>query len=384
MRHRSTHSATLGGLALPIFVSLLGLTVAGVSSTEAGEELRLNQIQVVGSHNSYKEAISPSLKELYSRNRAATIEGLDYEHVSLTDQLEHGLRKLEIDIFYDPEGGRYADPAGPRWVEDAGLPPGPPFDPDGEMAAPGFKVLHVQDLDFRSNCLTLRACFEELLDWSKSNPRHLPVTMTFNAKDAKIDRDGFVEPLPFDSRAYDALDAEILDTVGRERLITPDDVRGTFDTLEDAVLAGNWQTLDDARGKFLLALDERGEKREAYVEGHPSLRGRVLFVNAEPGTPEAALCIVNNPVRQGERIGELVRAGYLVRTRADANTTEARTDETARREAAFRSGAHFVSTDYYAPDERFGTGYSVTLPGGGVARCNPVNAPRGCMAPAEP
>jgi hypothetical protein len=48
------------------------------------------------------------------------------------------------------------------------------------------------------------------------------------------------------------------------------------------------------------------------------------------------------------------------------------------REAAFASGAHFVSTDYETPDTLFGTGYVVDLPGEGTARCNPVNAPPGC------
>ena len=48
------------------------------------------------------------------------------------------------------------------------------------------------------------------------------------------------------------------------------------------------------------------------------------------------------------------------------------------REAALASGAQYVSTDYVWPDERFGTGYVVDLPGDDAARCNPVNAPRRC------
>jgi urease beta subunit len=67
-----------------------------------------------------------------------------------------------------------------------------------------------------------------------------------------------------------------------------------------------------------------------------------------------------------------------VRTRADADTVEARSGDTTRRDAALGSGAHFVSTDYVFPDERFGTGYVVDLPGDTAARCNPVSAPRRC------
>jgi hypothetical protein len=49
------------------------------------------------------------------------------------------------------------------------------------------------------------------------------------------------------------------------------------------------------------------------------------------------------------------------------------------RDAAFASGAQFVSTDYVFPDEVFGTGYVADLPGEAVARCNPVSAPRRCQ-----
>ncbi len=138
------------------------------------------------------------------------------------------------------------------------------------------------------------------------------------------------------------------------------------------MLANAWPAIDDARGRFLFVLDETGAKRDRYVAGHPSLAGRVLFVNAPPERDEAAFLIMNEPIADGARIRELVAQGFLVRTRADADTREARSGETARREAAFASGAQVVSTDYYEPNPAFGTGYEVDLPGGGVARCNPA------------
>src|SRR5690606_41932810 len=70
--------------------------------------------------------------------------------------------------------------------------------------------------------------------------------------------------------------------------------------------------------------------------------------------------------------------GFLVRTRADADTREARSGDTTRRDAALASGAHFVSTDYVWPDERLGTGYVVDLPGDGAARGNPISATPRC------
>jgi hypothetical protein len=87
----------------------------------------------------------------------------------------------------------------------------------------------------------------------------------------------------------------------------------------------------------------------------------------------------NAPLGNEAAIRELVEQGFLVRTRADAGTLEARADDPTRREAALGSGAQYVSTDYEEPDARpeF-NGYTVAIPDGQPGRCNPVNAPPGC------
>ncbi|HVR29668.1 MAG TPA: phosphatidylinositol-specific phospholipase C1-like protein [Thermoanaerobaculia bacterium] len=355
----------------------------------ADQPLRLNDLQVVGSHNSYKQAIDPALFALLLERRSPErIRPLEYGHPSLTEQLDRGLRKLELDVFHDPEGGRYAAPAGLAWLAERGDGGAlRPYDARGEMKAPGFKVLHVQDLDFRSNCLTLYRCLEELRAWSDAHPRHLPIVVSMNAKDGALEGIDAVVPLPFDAPAFDTLDREILAVLPRQRLIVPDDVRGEHATLRDAVLANGWPAIEEARGRFLFVLDESGAKLERYVAGHPSLRGRAMFANAAPDRDEAAFLVVNDPVRDGARISELVARGFLVRTRADADTREARSGDTTRREAAFASGAHFVSTDYYLASHpespAFGTGYQVDLPGGGVARCNPVRRPAAACSVVE-
>jgi hypothetical protein len=77
-----------------------------------------------------------------------------------------------------------------------------------------------------------------------------------------------------------------------------------------------------------------------------------------------------------------VRRGFLVRTRADADTVESRANDTRRRDAALASGAQYVSTDYMQPDMRFG-GYAARMPEGTVAACNPVRAAGKCAGPVE-
>lgn len=311
------------------------------------EPLRMNQIQVVGSHNSYKRAMRPEMMEQLRAVDPRTADSLDYDHTPLEEQLDRGLRNLELDVFWDPEGSRYA------W-------------PQGEEPAPGLRVMHVQNLDDQSHCSTFARCLDVLRTWSEDHPGHVPIAVTMNAKDQVIEREGFARPLPFDEDAWSHLD-RVLRRGLAGRLIEPSEVFPDTRGEHDAALP-IWPTLDAARGRFLFVLDETGPKRASY---RSRWHERAMFTNTPPGEPGAAVVILNDPLLRLEIIRQTVRDGYLVRTRADADTVEARQGSTERRDAAFTSGAHWVTTDYDLP-AKFGTGYVVDLPGGGVARCNPV------------
>ena len=351
------------------------LAAATVWAQSPADRFPMNQTQVIGSHNSYKLPIEPALLELLRKDNPNRYASLEYSHAPLAEQLDMGLRKLELDVVYDPKGGLHANPLGLRMVREASRANGPAYDPDGKMGKPGFKILHVPDIDFRTHVYTFREALGQLRAWSDAHPRHLPIVITMNAKDSGADVPGAIQPLPFDAAAYDAWDAEIREVLPPEKLMTPDDVRGEFPSLEAAVLAHAWPALGNARGRFLFVLDESGPKLETYAAGHPSLEGRVMFVNAHEGRPEAAFRIVNDPITSFHYIQKLVRAGYLVRTRADAETREARQNDYTRMQAAFDSGAQFVSTDYYYPNPDFGTSYQVKLPGGSPGRWNPLLSP---------
>ncbi len=156
----------------------------------------------------------------------------------------------------------------------------------------------------------------------------------------------------------DALDAEIRSVFPASRLITPDRVRRGQPTLEQAVLTLGWPRLGSLRGKVMFTLDNGGSIRNAYLAGHPSLRDRILFTDSSPGQPEAAFVKVNDPLANPTTIPNLVGQGYLVRTRTDSDTVEARSGSTTQRDAAIDSGAQWVSTDYPVPNPDFGTGYA--------------------------
>lgn len=338
--------------------------------------LRLDEIQVIGSHNSYHRRPHEPLFSTLASFIPLIGTAWDYEHPPLDLQFGvEGVRQIELDVFADPEGGRYASRLGPAAV---GLPTasGVPA-----LDQPGMKVLHVQDLDFETTCYTLRACLETVVAWSDANPRHLPILILLELKDERVEPDfGWVVPIPFGPEEMDDLDAEIRAVVPRHKLVTPDDVRGRRATLDEAIRRDGWPALGRLRGTLLFAMDNGGSKRAIYTDGRPSAEGRVLFPNAVEGAPDAAFIKLNDPIGDFARIQAAVAAGYLVRTRADADTVEARLGDTGPRDAALASGAQFVSTDYPEPDPRFGTGYEVSFPGETVARCNPVSAPRGCAA----
>lgn len=338
--------------------------------SEATDTLRLNQIQVIGSHNSFKAAIDPDLFRMMVIVRPEAKE-LDYAHPPLPDQLNLGLRSLELDLFNDPEGGHYANPLGLLSMRGSGK-QAQPYDPEGKMRLPGFKVMHVHDIDFRSSCLTLVDALTELRNWSERHPKHLPIVITFNLTDAPIELPGSKQPVRYDAAAYDKLDNQFIELLGRERLIVPDDIRGDADSLNAAVTTQGWPLLADSRGKFLLVLDDAGRKREEYLEDHPSLRGRSMFVNSEPQRPEAAVMIRNNPLRELDTITRLVKQGYLVRTRADAALHEARSGDLSRFEAAKKSGAQVISTDFYQADWRLNPSYRVRFEHHSCIRRNPV------------
>jgi len=363
--------------SIAIAIASLAVTIAQAQTPPADSTLKLNQIQVIGTHNSYHAGIAPSESTLWQAKYANAYKGLDYQHQPLQQQFDSGVRQIELDIFADSKGGLYAHPSGPQMVASAHLPPDPDFDPNGVMAKPGFKVMHVQDVDYRSTCQPFTACLEQVRQWSHAHPSHIPIFILVETKQGHPEGNlHLTEPESFTSATFNALDAEIRSVFPPEELITPDDVRGQYDTLNQAVLAGNWPTLASARGKVIFLMDQR-PVGPVYLEGHPSLRGRVLFTNAEPGEPDAAFIERNDG--PASDITALVRQGYLIRARTDSDTKQARANDINTRDAMIPSGAQLLSTDYPVNEPaRWAGHYVVTLPGNQDARCNPINAPATC------
>jgi hypothetical protein len=353
---------------LPLLATgLLSLSASAFADSDA---LRINQIQVIGTHNSYHAGFAPSATKVMLKEAPKEFAALDYRHPPLTRQFDDGVRQIELDVFADSKGGLYGDPLITHLIDVNGLPEDPPMAPPGTWEKPGYKVMHIQGFDQRSVCQPFTACLSEIRAWSKAHPQHVPLFVLIETKEDPLQiKAPTVTPEKFTAAAFDALDQEIASVFAPNEIVTPDEVRGKHDTLDEAVRSGGWPTLAKARGKVVFLLDQR-KVESIYQEGHEGLRGRLMFTNATPGAADAAFTECNEC--SADEINALVERGYLVRTRADdpAQGQGIHNDGT-RRDVVLNSGAQMISTDYPAhePSEQ---GYAVGLPGDEVARCNPV------------
>jgi hypothetical protein len=296
--------------------------------------LRTNQVQVLATHNSYHIQQDAPIQS------SPTTQ---YTHAPLDQQLDLGVRGFEIDVVNAPDGS--------------------------------FPVVHTPVVDATSNCTPLAQCLQVSRTWSEAHPGHVPIFVLIEPKNDDVDF--VIDPTlrRFDAAGLDQLDKTVRSSLGRG-LIMPDSVRGKSKTLRGAVTGRGWPTLAKTRGKTLVALNTGGTIRGAFLQGHPSLERRAMFVTADEQSPAAAVIKIDDP--DEARIQALVKQGFIVRTRSDADLIEARNNDTSRREIALRSGAQIVSTDFEVAVPAIGGDYVVQIPGGTPARCDPVNAPKNC------
>ncbi|MCA9450350.1 MAG: hypothetical protein KC931_24720, partial [Candidatus Omnitrophica bacterium] len=132
-----------------VFLLIPTLAMAGGDSTACGEILRLNQIQVIGTHNSYhlrpQEPLFSQVKAVYP-----SAKDWDYSHLPLEEQLANGVRSFELDLYHTPTG---------------------------------FQVFHVPEYDKESTCPLFLDCLEGVRRWSEENPTHVPISFLLELKE---------------------------------------------------------------------------------------------------------------------------------------------------------------------------------------------------------
>lgn len=285
------------------------------------DQLRLDQIQVRGTHNSYHIAPDPL---------PPTVPQWGYTMAPLDVQLQQqAVRQVELDIHAGPNGD--------------------------------FEVYHIPAIDAGTTCLSFAECLALMKHWSDAHPWHVPLMVLIEPKDD-------IDDEKLDDR-YDDIDAAIRAAWPEDRLLTPDDVRGEYATLRERLEADGWPTLGEVRGMAMFVLLDEGTHRTNYLAEHPNLEGRAMWARGGMGQPWGAILEYGNPVRDEAKIVDAVAAGYLVRTSAgDAGDPPEKGLQQI--EAAIRLGAHYISTDF--PVAATPGGYQIALPDGAPANCNPA------------
>ncbi|MFM7661686.1 MAG: Ca2+-dependent phosphoinositide-specific phospholipase C [Bacteroidota bacterium] len=331
------------------------------------DEVRLNDIRILASHNSYKKLpnkrvlhfLSCFKKRLGQENDPIQ---LDYGHVSIEEQLEkYNVRGFELDIYYDPKGKLYRKRKINRLIVGQKT-----LIKNKAMNLPGFKVLHIPDIDFETNYLTFTEALNAINYWSEKNPLHSPIFINVEAKGSSAADEssflrfiGFKRAIKFDSLAYLQLDAEIKSIFPMERIITPRILRSDFTSIDERLTEKGWPALNECLGKIVFIL--QGNHDEIYKQSIDRNDDRVMFVYAEPGEKNTAFIIRNSSKGIEKEIYELSKK-YIVRSRTDAGTHQSRNNDYSDYQSVLKSNAQIISTDYYKADLRWSS-FEIKLDG---------------------
>ncbi len=79
-------------IVVGVGVIAVGQTLVAQPTSQAAQDkmVHVNQIQIIGSHNSYHSGFAPSERKLLEMNHPKTLRGLDYRHAPLGDWVKWG------------------------------------------------------------------------------------------------------------------------------------------------------------------------------------------------------------------------------------------------------------------------------------------------------
>lgn len=319
------------------------------------DSLPLNQLRTLASHNSYKQKPKPKLQHFMNSIKGRLGEEndpiqLEYEHELLSVQLDSfDVRGFELDVYADPEGGKYYKRRVNGFVR--GLKKRSKIE---ELKEPGFKIIHIADIDYETNYITFKSALKELVEWSRANPDHLPLFINVEAKgNAMGDESGFLRfigfqrAIKYDSCIYSLLNDELTSFVPEDQLLKPSEIKMGYNSIRERIEKAGWPTVGEMRGKLFFILE--GNNDEWYARQLNRGKDFPMFVYGSTDDKMSLFVKRNDPIGNESEILELTK-DFIVRTRSDVGTLEARSNDEGRKKAAIESGAQIISTDYYRPD----------------------------------
>lgn len=329
----------------------------GYSNAQYADSIRLNDVRILASHNSYKKKPDPKVLRFLSRFKKQLGEDLnpiqlDYGHEKLIVQLDSfNIRGFEFDLAYDPNGGAYAK----RRINYF-IPGLKQKSKDSSLYEPGIKMLHIADIDYETNYTTFKEALFELKNWSLGHPNHIPLFVNLEIKkESPGDYSKFLNCIGFkkapltDTSIFEVIENEISTVFADDSIIfKPQDLKRNFESIQQRLDNVGWPKLNDCLGKIIFIVD--GDIDGYYTNEINKNDSCFMFIYTEPHNESCAFIIRNAPIGNEKEINDLSDK-YIVRTRTDAGTIEARNMDYTKYQAAFESQAQIVSTDYYRPDK---------------------------------
>jgi hypothetical protein len=143
------------------------------------------------------------------------------------------------------------------------------------------------------------------------------------------------------------LDSLIEANFSQGLLFSPSEMKKNYTSLRERINREGWPLLSECRGKIFFILE--GDNVDLYS----NKAERPIFLYGDVSDENVVFLLRNDPIGNEEEINKLT-ANYIVRTRSDAGTLEARKNDYSRFNAALKSNAQIISTDYYKADPAIG------------------------------
>ncbi len=287
--------------------------------------VKLNEIAILGTHNSYQRLATAETR--FAMNIVDTITlkkfGLntfDFEMDTLTEQLEMGIRNVEIDIET--------------------------LDKNNKIE---FKVTHNSLIDNASSAYDFEKALQEIKMWSDNNPEHIPVIIIVEPKSFVIEINGMKK---FSLEYAKELDKIVENTLG-DSLLTPKDMLRDYQSFKEMRENDDWISLKEAQGKILVLLHDC-DVTESYIALDETIKTQKMFPMLrydDRNESYTSFILENDAFRANERKAENIdESNLIVRTRADVYPENS--DE--RYEVIETCGSQIITTDF--PEKVDGNG----------------------------
>ncbi|MCR3906867.1 MAG: Ca2+-dependent phosphoinositide-specific phospholipase C [Tenericutes bacterium] len=271
------------------------------------ESIKLNEIQILATHNSYKKAgtalgrLFVGLGDSFDEARA-----LKYGYNNLTTQFESGIRSMEFDV---------------RLRKDS------------------FVLTHVPLVDNSSVAPNFELALEEIDLFSTNHPNHIPIIILMEIKNDWMILDHALQNI--ESEELEKLNSLLIDKLGN-RLYQPNEMLESGKTLRETIQTTGWPSVSSLLGKIIFVLHP-GDFTDMYYELDSTLETQAMFIGSYSSQidQDYASFVVHNQV-DVEFIQSLVEANLIVRTRIDSNLLF----EQQRYIDAISSGAQILTSDF--------------------------------------